>query len=284
MLNLANFMLGTVMVATPAAYERPKTVAEFFAEGAPTRVIAHRGFSTKAPENTLAAIRLAIDAGADMVEIDVTVSADGHVVVFHDDTLERTTNGRGPVTERTLVELRSLDAGSWFAPRHLGEPIPTLDEVLDLVRARILLNIEIKPEAVALDAPRRVAGLVRERAMAPQVVVSSFAPAALIAMREHTLDIRTASLLNTDLHHGLDPGDIAGEVGATAFNLDHRQLTEGILRSCREHGLPVSVYTVNDRARMLELVEMGIDAIFTDRPDLLMEVLGRPAHPMAMSH
>lgn len=263
------------MVATPAADGPPMTIDGFFAEGSPTRVIAHRGFSANAPENTLAAIRQAIDVGADMVEIDVTVSADGHVVVIHDDTLERTTDGHGRVANHTLDDLRALDAGSWFSPRFLGEPIPTLGEVLDLVRGRILLNIEIKSEAVALEGPRRVAQLVIERDMAEHVVVSSFAPAALESLRRSAPEIRTASLYNDDLHRGLTPGAIVDEVGATAFNVDHRTLSREMLASCREHRLPVSVYTVNDRARMQELVALGIDAIFTDRPDLLLDVLGR---------
>lgn len=261
------------MVATPAADEPPTTIDAFFAEGAPTRVIAHRGFSAEAPENTLAAIRLAIDASADMVEVDVTVSADGHLVVIHDDTLQRTTDGRGQVAEHTLAELRDLDAGSWFAPRYLGEPIPTLGEVLDLVRDRVLLNIEIKPEAVEHAAPRLVAALVLDRGMVDQIVVSSFAPAALEDLRDAAPRIRTASLYNRELHSGLDPHEVVREVGATAFNIDHRDLTEDTLRSCREHGLPVSVYTVNDRDRMNQLVAIGVDAIFTDRPDVLVELL-----------
>jgi glycerophosphoryl diester phosphodiesterase len=273
MKNVARLMLGAAMVATSAAGEQPQTIDAFFSEGSPTRVIAHRGFSAKAPENTLAAVRLAMEIGADMVEIDITVSSDGHVVVIHDETLERTTNGRGAVAEHSLAELRELDAGSWFAPRYLGEPIPTLGEVLDLVRGRMLLNVEIKPEAVTLGAPRLVAELIMERRMAAHVVVSSFAPAALDALRREAPEIRTASLYNDELHRGLTPRDIVEEVGATAFNIDHRSLSRETLASCRELGLPVSVYTVNDLTRMKELVAIGVDAIFTDRPDALIELL-----------
>jgi glycerophosphoryl diester phosphodiesterase len=195
------------------------------------------------------------------------------VVVIHDATLERTTNGRGAVAEHTLDELRTLDAGSWKSPVYANEKIPTLAEVLDLARHRIFVNIEIKPEAVALSAPSLVAELVTDRSMEDRVLVSSFDPIALVEMRSAAPGIRTASLYNRDIHRGLDPGDVVREVRSSAFNIDHRELTEQMLRSCRELGLPVAVYTVNDRHRMEELIATGVDAIFTDRPDLLIEVL-----------
>jgi glycerophosphoryl diester phosphodiesterase len=118
----------------PAAANRFADIVEFLELGGRTRVIAHRGFSGVAPENTLVAIRRGIEIGADMAEIDVTLSKDGYVVVIHDETLDRTTNGTGPVSDATLEELQRLDAGSWFAPEFAGEKIPTLGEVLDLVR------------------------------------------------------------------------------------------------------------------------------------------------------
>jgi glycerophosphoryl diester phosphodiesterase len=266
-------ILGVVMVASSRAAERPRTIAEFFADGAPTRVIAHRGFSARAPENTMVAIEMATEAGADMVEIDVTTTADGEMVVIHDETLERTTNGHGPVAAHTLAELQALDAGSWKSPQFAGEPIPTLEQVLDMTRGRILVNIEIKPEAVAAAAPVMVARIVLERRMEEEVLISSFEPIALAELRAEAPVIPTASLYNRELHRGLDPGDIVREVGAIAFNLDHRRLTDQMLRSCRELGLPVAVYTVNDRTRMQEMVAKGGNAIFTDRPDLLIEVL-----------
>ena len=102
-------------------------------------VIAHRGFSGVAPENTLAAFRKAIDVGADMFELDVLLSQDEHVVVIHDDTLERTTNGTGKVIDHTLAELQALDAGSWFSPEFAGEPIPTLEDALRLAKGEILV-------------------------------------------------------------------------------------------------------------------------------------------------
>src|SRR5262245_4017798 len=151
-------------------------------------VIAHRGFSGIAPENTLAAIRAALEAGADRVEVDVLVTRDGVPVLLHDADLDRTTNGRGPVAARTLADVRALDAGGWFDARFTGERVPTLAEALEFCRGRILLNLEIKSEAVEdREAPAGVEAAVVEairRARAPaEVVVSSFDPRALVRVR-----------------------------------------------------------------------------------------------------
>lgn len=113
----------------------------------PIMVIAHRGFSGQAPENTLASFQKAVELGSDMIELDVRFSKDGQVVVIHDDTIDRTTNGRGKVADYTLKELKQFDAGSWFAPQFSGERIPTLKEVLELVKGKVLVNIEIKDES-----------------------------------------------------------------------------------------------------------------------------------------
>ena len=110
----------------------------------PVMVVAHRGFSGAAPENTLAAFRMAIEAGSDMIELDVHLSKDGKVVVIHDETQERTTNGQGRVADRPLKEIKGLDAGSWFSPPFAGERIPTLQEVLSLAQGKVPVNIEIK--------------------------------------------------------------------------------------------------------------------------------------------
>ena len=113
----------------------------------PVLVIAHRGFSGAAPENTLAAFKKAMEVDSDMMELDVRFSKDGQVVVMHDDTLDRTTNGRGKVSDYTLKELKQFDAGSWFAPQFAGEQIPTLVEVLEFAKGRIPVNFEIKDES-----------------------------------------------------------------------------------------------------------------------------------------
>ena len=253
--------------------DRPTTIDEFYDASARTRVIAHRGFSGAAPENTLAAVRAAIEVGADMVEIDVTLSADDHIVVIHDETLTRTTNGSGEVSELTLAELKQLDAGAWFDLEFAGEHIPTLDELLAEVEGRILLNVEIKSEAVARGVVAKVACLIRERGMIDQVVVSSFSPTALDQMHQVAPEIRTAVLYNTEFHEGQDAVEIVTGLGASVFNIKRQRLTKKMLHRCREHDIPIGIYTVNEPRRMRRLVRRGINAIFTDRPDLLIEIL-----------
>ncbi len=241
------------------------------------RVIAHRGFSGVSPENTLIAVRKAIEVGADMVEIDVLLSGDGHVVVLHDDTLQRTTDGKGLAADLPLEELRKLDAGSWFSEEFAGEKIPELAEVLDLVRGRILINVEIKGEAVTPEIEGgivdQVLRQVAERKMGDQVILSSFEPEALRQARKLDASIRTASLYNSDLHRGKGPLEVMAEVDSNGFNLSSRQLTTEILDTCHRQGRPVAVYTVNTKSKMKRLIAQGVNAIFTDRPDRMLELL-----------
>jgi glycerophosphoryl diester phosphodiesterase len=264
-----------LVAVTAGAGERPVSIDEFYDHSARTRVIAHRGFSGAAPENTLAAIRAAIEAGADMAEIDVTLSSDNQVVVIHDETLDRTTNGSGEVSRFSRAELRELDAGSWFGPSFVGERIPTLDEVLTAVEGRILLNVEIKSEAVVRGVVEKVASAIREHEMAELVVVSSFSPDALRQMHEVAPEIRTAVLYNTRYHEGSDAVEIVTDLGASVFNIKRQRLTRKMLRRCRENDIPVGLYTVNKPRRLRRLVKKSIDAIFTDHPDRLIAILNQ---------
>ena len=257
------------------ASERPTTIDAFYEAGGITRVIAHRGFSGAAPENTLAAVRAAIDLGAYMAEIDVTLSSDGQVVVIHDTTLQRTTNGHGDVLKFSLADLRKLDAGSWFSKAFTGERIPTLDAMLVEVDDRILLNVEIKSEAVGLGVVEKVAAAIRAQGMTDEIVVSSFSPTALEKMHALAPEIRTAVLYNKEVHQGMDPMEIVTGVGASAFNIKGVRLTPEMLRRCHEHGIPVAVFTVNKKRHMRKTIERGVDAIFTDRPDRLLKILAK---------
>lgn len=238
----------------------------FLKLGGPVRVIAHRGFSAVAPENTLAAFRRAIEAGADMIELDVLASRDGAIVVIHDEALDRTTNGTGPVAERDLVELKRLDAGSWFGTEFANERIPTLEEVLELAGEAILVNIEIKTEAVV----EETLALVERTGMMDRVVVSSFDPRALTRARQLNASVRTASLRNARLHEGWAPLRILDDVGSGGLNVSLSEVDESLIEACHRAGRPVSVYTVNELDDVRRLVAMGVDAIFTDHPDRLL--------------
>lgn len=252
---------------------RPATIGEFMGIDGPVRVIAHRGFSGETPENTLVAIRKAIEVGADMVEVDVTVTADGHVVLLHDETLDRTTDGEGPPTAMTLEEIKGLDAGSWFAPEFAGERVPTLAEALEVVKDRILINVEIKSEAVEHGVVPKVADLIIEHGMLDQVVVSSFSPEALARMKTTAPAIVTASLYNKELHTGRDPLEIIQAVGSRGFNISGKRLTPRMVERCHAHGIPVAVYTVNETTDLRTMMAMGVDAVFTDYPDRMIAVV-----------
>ncbi|MDA8020327.1 MAG: hypothetical protein MPN21_23050 [Thermoanaerobaculia bacterium] len=275
------------------AWTRPSTLDEFF-DGSWPRVIAHRGFSAEAPENTMVAIEKAIEARADMVEFDVLLSRDGEVVLIHDETLDRTTDGRGRVADRDLASLRELDAGAWFGAnssgeRFAGERIPTLGDVLDATAGRILINVEIKTEAIfdlpndstvdeisallATSLPGRVAEEIRQRGLVDQVIVSSFDPRALDQLRRIAPEIRRASLFDPELHAGRLPRQVTREVDAFGFNVGSRHLTEAMLADAATAGLPVSVYTVDDRREMRRLLERGVRAIFTNRPDVMRRLV-----------
>ncbi|MBI1784808.1 hypothetical protein HYR69_06660 [Candidatus Sumerlaeota bacterium] len=227
----------------------------------------------------MAAFARAIEAGADMIELDVSLSKDGAVVVIHDDTLDRTTNGAGPVAGQTLRELRRLDAGSWFGSRYAREKIPTLREVLRFTKGSILLNIEIKPEAVTErikgGIAEKVIGLVRALKMDGEVIISSFDSRAIIQVDRIDPDIWKAILYDASHLRGKTIDEIFQTTRADALNLDRREVTGKIVKSCHQLGRPVSVYTVDDPREMERLIKLGVDAIFTNRPDEMIKLLQR---------
>ncbi len=250
------------------------TIDDFLALGGQPRVIAHRGFSDRAPENTLAAFRQALEVGADMIELDVHLSKDGEIVVIHDADLSRTTNGKGQVRDLTLAQLKKLDAGTSFSVDFAGALIPTLTEVLELVAGRMLLNIEIKVTGeIRGGVTEKVLTLIGEKRLGNQVIISSFDPRALLHSREIDPGVRTASIYNEALHRQKGPVEIMEEVGSVAFNLDHDEVTADIVAESHARGRPVAVYTVDERSRMRSLIASGIDALFTDRPDVMIALV-----------
>jgi len=225
-------------------------------------------------------VREALRLGPDMIEVDVALSRDREVVVIHDATLERTTDGTGPVAARTLAEIRRLDAGSWFDARVADERVPRLAEILDLCRGRAPLNVEIKAEAVdervAGGASELVIRTVHDHRMADAVLLSSFDPRALLQARQVDPDIPRAALLGSRCA-GRSPAEILASVGAVVFGSSVRRMTEGMVRECHDHGALVTVYTVNAPARMRRLAALGVDGVFSDFPGRL--IAARDATP-----
>ncbi len=236
-------------------------------------IFAHRGASKAAPENTLPAFEAAIRLGADGVELDVQYSSDGALVIFHNATLEKTSDGTGRVTAHTLEELRALDAGSWFDPAFAGTRIPTLDEALDLLKGKLLINIELKVlDTLSSGLGPDTVKAVHARGMADQVVISSFNPFALRRAKQAGPEIECALLLANDLPGWMRWGVTRRYSRADGLHPDFVMVDETYVARARKHGLPVRVWTVDDEADMRRLIALGVDAIITNVPDRLAAI------------
>lgn len=242
-------------------------------------VIAHRGASFTAPENTFAAFNKAVEMQADMIELDVQLSADGVPVVFHDEWLEDHTDGSGRIMNLELNAIKHLDAGSWFSPEFKGERIPTLDEVLKWAKNRILLNIEIKSESVSREpsggVEEKVLDLVDKHEMHNQVLISSFNYTVLKRIERAGRGIQTAVLYNRYSPGGSNPVDLVRELGAAGFHCSREEIGDAWIGLLRKEKIPFLVYTVNYPPEMEALIKRGASGIFSDRPDLLQKAADR---------
>ncbi|HHX43131.1 MAG TPA: glycerophosphodiester phosphodiesterase [Chloroflexi bacterium] len=239
-------------------------------------VIAHRGASGSAPENTMAAFQAAIDEGADGIELDVTRCASGEIVVIHDDTVDRTTDGSGAVADLELDALRALDAGSWFAPSFAGERIPLLAEVLDAYGASLRINIEIKGrELCDGGVEKEIAAMVRERRLQESVLISSFNPCALKRMQAAAPELQRG-LLFVAPSTMFRAWSWAGHwVEAHALHPSAAGLDAAWVARAREGGYRVNAWTVNDPEEMLRVVASGVDGVITNYPGRLRALLQR---------
>lgn len=230
-------------------------------------VIAHRGASASAPENTLAAFELAVELGADRIEFDVHLSADGQPVIIHDDTVDRTTDGRGRVRDLTLDQLRRLDAGAWCGERFRSQRLPTVDEVVERFRGRIGFAIELKAGSrVYPGIEDLVVSLLEGYHLVEDALVLSFDPQALAAAARRNPRSRRVLLVDRPKVGGLDAA--AAQAQATAVGLSRTLASRQRLHTAREAGLDIYVWTVNDPSAIDELLEADPAGIITDRPDL----------------
>ena len=234
-----------------------------------TRIVAHRGNSSVAPQNTLAAFEAAARAGADAIELDVQLTSDGHVVVIHDDTLDATTSGTGWVKDTTLADVRGLDAGAWLSPAYAGQRVPLLSEVVELLlrHPSVDLLCEVKGEWTA-DEAARVTRPLRDAGLASRVVVQSFWPGTGEALRAADPGLRRGLLLG-DV--GEDVLDVCAQLDVVMANPHGLLLQQdpGLVARLHGAGLRVAVWTLNEPAHWAAAVELGVDEIITDRPDRL---------------
>lgn len=238
-------------------------------------VIAHRGASGHAPENTLAACQLAVDQGIQWLEVDVALSADGVPVIFHDDTLERCSNGHGRLIQHTLTELQQLDYGRWYDDRFAGESILQLQHLLHFAaRHHIGLNLEIKPVS-GQEHPTvwAVASLLHRLPIAFPVLLSSFNPLALEYCQQLMPEYSRAWLtevLPDDWLRRLEQYQCAGIHYCADFH------DSAMVSAIREAGFHVLAYTVNDPLQAAQLLSSGVNAVFSDYPGHLQRSLSSP--------
>lgn len=235
---------------------------------------AHRGASHDAPQNTLAAFRLAVEMGADGVELDVQASKDGEAMVIHDFTVDATTDGQGRVADKTLAELKELDAGSWFNARYASQRIPTLQEVIVEVGHQLILNIELKAKGVR-DAGlvAEVVRLIEDHNLVHRAIVCSFNPFALRRVKRLNHNITTGLLYFFDLPAHLARSVLLSLAGSGALHPEKHLINRKYMAWAKERGYRVNAWTVDEPAEMKRLIALGVDGIITNRPDVLREVL-----------
>lgn len=235
---------------------------------------AHRGSSKVCPENTMAAFRKALEQGATGIETDVQLTKDGHMVLIHDETLGRTTDGTGWVKDHTLNELKELDAGSWFHPDFRGERIPHLDELLELVKdTGTIVNLELKNGAVPYEGlEEKVIARVKDDGLSGRVVISSFNHYSLLLCKRLAPEIRTGILYMEGLY---EPWAYADTLHADALHAYHVAVLPEFVAAARAAGKAYHPFTVNDPNEMLRLLQAGVEGIITDYPDRLAELLAK---------
>jgi glycerophosphoryl diester phosphodiesterase len=239
-----------------------------------TLVFGHRGASAYAPMNTLPAFELAVEQGAAGIELDVHRSQDGYPVIVHDFTVDSTTDGSGQVTSMTLAQLKELDAGSWFGEQFRGVRIPTLDEVFEAVGQKLYIHVEIKSVSEHTDGVEQVvADTIDRHGLRERVIVSSFNPLALKRFRDILPDVAIGFLYSADV-----PVDTRLMMQQLDLPHEARHPHEELIDVrymawAREQGYWVNTWTVNDPQRAVQLANLGVDGIITDKPDVILQAL-----------
>lgn len=239
---------------------------------------AHRGASKQAPENTMSAFIKAIELGADGIELDVRFTSDRKLVVIHDATVDRTSNGRGEVKNMTLNELLELDFGAWFASTYKNEKIVTLNEVLEMICGHSwqgLINIEIKGAGSNDydEINNVIPALLRQYRLIKKTIISSFNHNCLINLKRNCAEIITGLLYSEDIS---DPVEYAELTGADAIHPNYRYIDTNKIMGCHNKGIMVNPWTIDSINDMMNIASMGADSIITNYPDIAMSVLKAP--------
>lgn len=234
-------------------------------------IIAHRGAKGMAPENTLAAFRLGLDQGCEGIELDIHLTADGEIVVCHDDTLDRTTDGKGRIYDKTLEEIKRYDAGSWYSDSFRGEKVPTLGEVFDVIPDSIMVNVEVK-ESYGGQIELKLADFLRRRKLLERVVVSSFDHKCVRRIKLLEPLTKIGLLYQNKLH---DPAAYAGTFDVEVYSIHphFRMIDAEDVAKAAGLGYRVYPWTANDEQDLRALIDYGVSGIITDYPGRLKNLL-----------
>ncbi|MEO9473952.1 MAG: glycerophosphodiester phosphodiesterase family protein [Cyclobacteriaceae bacterium] len=248
-------------------------------------IIAHKGASGIAPENTMAAFKAALDLGVDMIELDVRNTNDEEIIVFHDETLDRTTDGSGLVHDYTLEEIKKLDAGAWFGEaKYVGERVPTLKEVLDFIdgRCKVLIEIKHMDHPHYHDFAEKLVDVIRaEKNGYDWVILQSYEDGYIAAAHEYDDHVQTKKMLigeeSTPLiafyvETRLHLGRAKPEGRLSALNPEYTTLSTRRIFRMHAHGFKVYTYPVNNRDDMVKMMHMGVDGIITDHPEIMLQI------------
>lgn len=237
----------------------------------PPWFIAHRGYRAQYPENTLIAFQAALAIGVQMIELDVALSRDRKLIVIHDATLERTTNGKGAVVDHTLEQLKQLDAGGWFHPRFAGEKLPELSEVLDLADSRVLINIEIKPHAYEPHHPpdaveRQIMELITKRKITDRVLISSFD----LSLLQHLAALEKAPALGMISSNPADEQMLENckQLHIVSWHPNHQILTPHQVKTMHAHDIRVFPYNADTNEEIARVLQMDVDGVISSDPCL----------------
>ena len=247
-------------------------MASIFTTDSGALVYAHRGASGHAPENTMAAFKMAVELGSDGIECDVQMTKDGRLIICHDETLNRTTKAKGFIKDLNYDEIKALDAGSWFDNKFSSERIPQLSELLKLVRdTGLLLNIEIKSGIVQYPGiEQKVMAEVAAFGLQEKVIISSFNHYAIKQCKYINPSVKTGALYMEGL---FEPWNYMKSLGCECAHPFYMALKPVISKELKARGYIINVFTVDDPNISLELVGMGVDGIITNYPDRILKAL-----------
>lgn len=235
-------------------------------------VYAHRGASGHAPQNTISAFKMGINMGAKGIETDIQLSADGIPIIIHNDDIDNLSNGTGACNSMTLKELRKYDFGSWFSDKFIGEKIPTLEEVIQLVEKEdIILNIEIKGGFVKYpEIEEKALALVEKYSLVDKVIISSFNHYSIMKIKELNKNIKTAPIYSLGLAL---PWKYAKMINANNIHPKFTSINKDIVDMCHQNNIQVNCWTPNTKEDIISCINLGVDGIVTNYPDMAIDII-----------